>query len=482
MARTTSITYRLPRAVVVINGTVRRTHDQDLNPDKTLDKMPTRLISHAVEIRHEAEPSETRIVEAKGGWLFHYKASFAASEDGRLTKASTEATGVGAELVSAAATLAGVAVTAAGVPLGRADDPHLAAYKEEHSAEVAERDTLFALRSQARLKLQALVQQVIDDPRQSESLAPKLRHLREIQRSLDERIKALDILYQAWLATRVASVDDQFEIVVPLADLLGNIEQTQEKFGVPASESSPKPPTNMTDLWNRYGLTVLATWTSARETQNQPAPAATKVFARLAEPVTLSVVEHTEDIPVVTKRHRALVADSRSPIVSYELKRTLFGRRSLDLSFSANGYLTGVGVEGAATLGEAGKALAGAPAALASGIDSYTKAQTGIASAQRAGLESRLAQVKAEVELRQQQLLADGLDLTGSDAARLERLKQLQSILDTQSVISKADPSLVAALQAQSGHDLDWYSPPPPAPKEDNTLTVILQPGPVPES
>lgn len=481
MARETTITYRLPRAVMVITGTVRRTRDLDLHPGMTLAQMPTQLISHAVEVRHEAEPGDCLTVRARGGWLFQYKASFTASEDGRLTKATAEATGAGSELISAAASVAGVVLVAAGVALGAEEDAHVTSYEEAHAAEIEERAALIANRSQARIKLQALMAQVIEDPALAESLAPKLRQLREIQRRLDERIQALDTLYKAWLATRVTSVDEQFEVIAPLAKLPGSLEAATHTFGPPNSASSSQPPTELEHLWKFYGLTVLAVWNSQRPPQKPLDPDMNRVFARLAEPVRLSVIEHMEGVPVVTKQYRTLVADECSPVLSYELKRTLFGRRSLDLSFSTNGYLTGVAVEGAAMLGEAAKAISGAPAAFASGVDSYVKAQAGITSAQRAGLEARLAQVKAEVGLRQQELLAQGLELTEDDAARLERLKQLQGILDTQSAISKADPSLVAALQEQSGTDLAWYSPPPPAPKqEDNTLTVIVQSAPPP--
>ena len=57
------------------------------------------------------------------------------------------------------------------------------------------------------------------------------------------------------------------------------------------------------------------------------------------------------------------------------------GSRYLDLSFSANGYLTGVGVEGVAALGETAKALGETPAEVASGVDSYTGIQSRLASA-----------------------------------------------------------------------------------------------------
>jgi hypothetical protein len=179
------------------------------------------------------------------------------------------------------------------------------------------------------------------------------------------------------------------------------------------------------------------------------------------------VVEHVSEQPVITSRSRHLVADTRSPLRVYQLKRSWFGHRSLAISFSENGYLSGVDAEGAAALGEAAKAVAGTPAALGSGVESFTKLQSGLATARQAGLTAELSRVKSQVELRQQEIVAAGLDVTADDAARLARLNQLKEIFEAQTAIKDVDPSLVAAAKAAAVDDLSWYSAPeqPPAAK-----------------
>ena len=447
MARTTTISYRLPRAVLVISGATRRTHDSVVNGDKLLADMPAKLVSHVIEVRHGAEPGTARTVTVRGGWLFQYTASFTTTEDGRLTKASSEATGAGSDLVSAGATLAGVAlaVRRASVTEG-APDPHEVAYGEKHRAEQAERKELGLQRTRARQKQQALMTQMIDDPSVADVVGPQLWAIRDVQGALDERIQALDAVYEAWKTTCVTTLDEQFEVVVELGGLPTSLEGLEQSLGAPASETQESgPPKSLNDLWRRFGFTVVASWERRDDSTDKTPPTNDqKLVARIAEPVTLQVVEFLQETTVVTSRCTALVADKHSAVAEYELRRTLFGRRSLDVSFSTNGYLTGVAVEGTSALGEAAKALAGAPAGIASGVDSYTKVQTGVASARRAGLDARLAQAKAEVALRQQEVTAAGLDVTSADAARLEQLKQVQAILDAQSAIAKVDPSLVA--------------------------------------
>ena len=122
MGRSTNITYRLPCAVIVISGTVRRTLDKDRDAGKTLDDMRADLVSKTVQVRHQADDRSDRTVTVKGGWFFQYKSSFSLQEDGRLAKASSETAGAGAELISAGATLAGVALAAAKVTFDAAGE------------------------------------------------------------------------------------------------------------------------------------------------------------------------------------------------------------------------------------------------------------------------------------------------------------------------------------------------------------------------
>jgi hypothetical protein len=468
MGRSTDITYRLPCAVIVISGTVRRTLDEDRDPGKTIGEMRAELVSKTVLVRHQAENGSGRKVTVKGGWFFQYKSSFSVQEDGRLTKASSETTGAGTELISAGATLAGTALAAAKVTFDTPEERKVEKsrrdnYQMEQEEVADERTALADERGRLRKKLGELELKLIDNPGDSATLRPQLQALRETQRVLDERIAVLDAHYAAWLAGRVTSVDDQFEVIINLADLPASIEDADARAGASAL-SDPSPgtaPASPGELWTRYGLAVLARWERPRANEAQAvAPASNDLVTREAEPITISVVEHVSGQPVVTSRSRHLVADTRSPLSVYRLERSWFGRRSLALSFSGNGYLSGVDAEGAAALGEAAKALAATPAAVESGADSFTKLQSGLTTARQAGLTAELSRVKSQVELRQQEILASGLNVTAGDAARLERLNQLKEILDAQAAIKDVDPALVTAAKSAAGADLAWYTAP----------------------
>jgi hypothetical protein len=99
MGRSTKITYRLPCAVIVISGTVRRTLDKDRDPRKTIGDMRPEMVSKTVLVRHQADDGSGQTVTIKGGWFLQYKSSFSFQEDGRLTQASSETTGGGASHV-----------------------------------------------------------------------------------------------------------------------------------------------------------------------------------------------------------------------------------------------------------------------------------------------------------------------------------------------------------------------------------------------
>jgi hypothetical protein len=467
MGRSAEITYRLPCAVIVISGTVRRTLDQDRDVGKTLDGMRAELVSKTVQVRHQADDESDRTVTVKGGWLLQYKSSFNLNEDGRLTKASSETTGAGTELISAGASLAGVALAAAKVTFDAAEEREAESrrknhYQMAHEEVAAERIALAKERTRLHAKLREIEASLIDDPGDSAALRPQLQALRETQGLLDERIAALDAHYAAWLATRVTSVDDQFELVVKLADLPATIANAASMYGgEPLSDESPgSVPGEPGDLWRRYGFAVLAVWARKRADADQVASATPGLVVREAEPVTICVVEHVSRQAVVTSRSRHLVADTRSPLRVYRLKRNWFGRRSLAITFSENGYLSGVDAEGSAALGEAAKALAGAPAALGSGVGSFTQLQGGLAAARRAGLAAELSRVKIQVGLRQQEILGAGLDVTAGDAARLAQLKQLREILEAQAAVKDVDPALVTAAKTAAAEDLRWYSAP----------------------
>jgi hypothetical protein len=462
MAQTTVVAYRLPCAVVVVAGTLRRVLDKDVQAHKGFEEVTPTLVSKAITVRHQADDSAPHVVAVQGGWLFQYKASFSLKEDGRLTKASAEATGAGAELVSAGATLAGAAIGvltmfAADVDL---EDRRRRAYELAHQDVVAEVKRLKGRRADVSACIRSLEDGLIADPSTAPHIGPRLEALREVATATESRLATLEAHYATWLATRRTTVDDTFEIEVALKDLPQSLEMAHERYGDPGSVSTPlSAPLDLAGLWQRFGVGVIAQWTRrGDDVAAWPPPGKVMsekcLVVRKAEPLDLLVVEHHHEQPVITGRSRHLVADASSPHDELELKRSLFGRRSLTATLSDNGYLAGIDAEGAAILGEAAKALSGATGSVVGGLDSVNKLQSGLATARQAGLTAELARVKAQVELRQQELLAAGLDATEDQATELTRLTQLKGILEAQAAIKKLDPTFVSGAQgAAPGED-----------------------------
>jgi hypothetical protein len=108
-------------------------------------------------------------------------------------------------------------------------------------------------------------------------------------------------------------------------------------------------------------------------------------------------------------------------------------------------------------------------------VEGGTKAYNAVVNAGHATLDAELARVKNEVELRNQRLLAAGLDATGADTVERKRLEQLQGILEAQTKIRASDPGLVAELAKRAGGDLAWYQPPGPAePPEPQVIRILV--------
>jgi hypothetical protein len=457
---TRTISYRLPRAELLVSGTVRRTRDTitDVAP---LAGQCANLVSHAFAVRHIVG-RDKYTVTLPGGWLRAFKGSFSFTSDRRLAGTTTESTGYAGTILTAAATVAGAALglravgAGAGVALdGDAPaDPAEEKYREAHPAVSERRGQIAQLLEKFQEAQLEAAKQVLDGSPETDAARWDL--LQRVRQSLESERDILDAHFAAWRAGTIETVDEAFEFAVPLTELRSSAGQPDAA----CSDESPEPPKTLHDLWTRYGVGVVATWGDGRaggEVKVQPA--SSQIVTRIPDRVTLSVVERQHGVPVVTASSTHLVMDDYSEVEYFTLEKSLFGRRSLALTFDGDGVVTGVAVEGAASLAEAASATGQLPAAVGGGIGSLNTAVSGLATARRAAREAELAQVKQQVELEQQRVTAAGLHATAADAARLQRLQQVRTLLDTQVAISKADPRFVASLLGP-GTDPDWYQAP----------------------
>lgn len=457
---TRAISYRLPCAELVVSGTVRRTRDTitDVAP---LASQRAILVSHAFAVRHVVSRDKYSVT-LPGGWLRAFKGSFSFTSDRRLAGTAAESTGYAGTILTAAATVAGAALglrtvgTGTGVALdGDAPaDPAEEKYREAHPAVSERRGQIAQLLERFQEAQLEAARQILDGSPDAHAVRWDL--LQRVKQSLESERDLLDAHFAAWRAGTIETVDEAFEFAVPLSELRGSAGQPDAA----CSEESPESPKTLHHLWTQYGVGVAASWGDGRGGQQVNVhPTSSQIATRIPDRVTLSVVEHQHGVPVVTASSTHLVMDDYSEVEYFTLEKSLFGRRSLALTFDGDGVVTGVAVEGAASLAQAASATGQLPAAIDGGIGSLNTAVSGLATARRSAREAELAQVKQQVELAQQRVTAAGLHATAADAARLQRLQQLRTLLDTQAAISKADPRLVASLP-NPGTDPDWYQAP----------------------
>lgn len=482
----TEITYRLPRTELVVTGGVRTSRDRL----KLVDGQPktaTALTYSAVKLVTSADLSPILTVIPPTGRLSTYKGSFGVAPDGRLTSASADITGEAGAALKSLASLAGTAVAIAaldvtGAPKDDADDEQiLAEYRNDHPDPCA----AFLELRKARKKLDAQMRTEVGKVAAGSGDLAELRRVQALIAAIGVQLTAADGHFRTWRSSKVETLDQAFELRVALADIPPRMADAGWAAGGTATGTGP--PKNLQELWERYGVGIEASWlggsTTPRSQQEKQAIAAKTdhVYTRVAELLELRLVQaHGADV-VETGRQRALVADEWSKVKDFKLKSSWFGRKSLALAFDADGFVSTVSVEGSSALAAGLAAAGGVTDGFTSGVEGGTKAFNAVRSAGRASLDAELARVKGEVELRQQRLLASGLDATTADTVELQRLQQLQGILDAQTKIAGVDPMLVANLAQRAGGDLAWYhAPGPAAPPEPQVIRIVMGPEPTP--
>lgn len=509
------LSYRLPCTTLFVTGTVTST-DDPLAPDASPNFEAT-SIEFQLRTSADRRPNYEYEVVPTRGWLFSYKGSFATTTDGRLTTASAESTGHLGTVVASVASIAGTVVglprvvardkfdsmeavpgtlppkseeLAGSVPMSAEEshfgrlvgalDTELEAYRNAHPLELERGGGLAAAQVSAANEISRLLSRKAADS----DVLFKVGRQRALQRLGDRQLTPIVAHYRAWRELQVTTSVDVFEFAVSLQDLT-----TQEPHAPrPDPASSPDDqdastpggsgpeyvrPESLLQLWGLFGVGVEADWDLERRTEGEPAivrstdwsshPATAvkpnEIVVRHPDMLRIRVVRQVDARLVAERWSRHAVVDEYSRHQVHHLATSWLGRRSLTLSYDEYGLPNGVSTEGSSSAAAGLQSLAGVPQAFADGVDGATSVRSQLAGAQRSGVEAELARIKAEVALRKERLVAAGLDATQGDAVQLERLKQYQALLETQSNIAGADPDLVARLVSDGA--LDWYNPPP---------------------
>jgi hypothetical protein len=306
-----------------------------------------------------------------------------------------------------------------------------------------------------------------------------LRAIRTRQAIVGERLLLAETQFHAWRAQKKSHKDVAFEFRAELMDIPLSIANAnwQPGGGAPAGGRVE----NLQQLWERFGIGVQADWPrhsgrAERTPQAPPDDEPHTVFTRTPELLHLHVVKAEDDSIVEVSHELLAVADSRVPIHQFDLQASVWGENGLTLTFDENGFVSSVGTSTTPGFVAGLEAVAGVTEGFATGVESGTKAYTSVQAARRASMDAELARIKAQVELRQQKLTSAGLDATTGDAVGLQRLQQLQGILEAQTAITAADPEFVTALVGRANGALDWYAQPEPAaPPAPQVVKVVIE-------
>jgi hypothetical protein len=461
MGSRTEFTYYLPVTKARLRCEVTTSTDTILNRVAT-SASPLRASLETVADRER--PS--RLVVESGFWR-DYAFKVGLTEDGRLCEAGMESTGqvgkvlggVAAVAVGAAAIaagnfplVAGIAAAASKVP-GGVSGPSLAPAGGATPPARVDRvaDAYAAAHPEAATRLSGLAVEraetlkVLDSARGTYLVAvgdgaarKAYRAAREILDDVEVELEKAKAHFAAWRKSTVMETVAAVDLLVPLG-ALPTFDGTSLLF------AEGDDGTAVRTLFDQAGE-VLA----VRGWESRPVPAVVVAGqvaqqARVAalhvvrpRPVELLTVSGDQTTPLrITAVVRELVMDSACEELEIPVRRSWTAKRRVDVRLSPLGALTGVDFNGASSASAATDAASGVGQAVMGSLESATKARAALDALGAADQDRELAQLKRQVEIGEQRLLAAGQAATAEDFARLARLRQAVEAAELEAALKK---------------------------------------------
>jgi hypothetical protein len=492
MAHLDEINYCLPISVAHASGTVTITKDTVLDRAESAPQA-----TMVLDVIGES-PAQTARIES--GWLRDTGVAFELTDDGRLTSSAVESTGQGGKAVLAVAGVGafvgglalglppGALIAAAGAVVGKAADlPNLEkafgrthaelaaeqtsdeqrieeAYQKAHPRVLSLSKEYASLALELNLKLAAAARELVEA--ESTDVRPlalwKLRTYGQALAAVQAELDRLKQHFNAWRAGTFTTRTETHVYLLPV-DLIRAADVTVAEDGTLTFPESPAAK-KVEHVWDKLGLIVRVAAAGKDKATNLPRTGDNELLFRIPRRVRLEVYERKEGKALLLESKEHLIMDGLSAVKTIKLRKSMWAKRSSTLKFSSTGALIGY----ASTATAAGAAFAetaqGIPAALASSVEQSKTMYEQIDALRSRSLEQRLARVKKEVELKQQEVARDDLLATAGEHAELERLKQEAAILEQRDKIAGfASPSVneveIANLKQQvelltAKHDL----------------------------
>lgn len=483
MGDTVRIEYRLPVSCVRVTGSVTYTRDEVLHPNSE-----ERTASAAVEL---SVIGDQRVlwVEVERGLLVDTDVSLTLTDDGRLVSSSFETTGeagkvllatvgvgaLAAGLATGVSPLAIGAIAAATVDGARArgetvtdeaitdeppkapaiEDPVLKAYYDKYPDLLTLTQGYAGTTTLLHSKIASTAEQLAKtaDEQERAALARALRTYEQLLPVLRRELDRLDSLFHAWRATTLKTRTEEYEFLVPLDSLRGATVAGGE---VVFADTTPR---EVRTVWNL--LDVLVTVEGHQPVEEIPRVDDDEnvVLVRMPRRVQISVYRRDADARrqgvdrvICESQKPYLVMDAACEHERLHFHKSWFGKRKQGLVFSSLGALVGYTAEHTSEAAGLADTAAALPGTLTGSLEQSKKILDGVAALRDQRLDSRLATLKKQVELKQQEITQSGLLATEGSYAELERLKQEAALLEQRKTIGDvSDPNtaLLADLKQQ---------------------------------
>lgn len=487
MAEDVRISYRLPLSAIRFTGETQYTEDTILAPG-------VEVPSYSAEIALEtiADTSSSWVAKVDREFLQDTKISFDLTEDRRLVTGAVDTTGQAGKVligvVGVGASIAGIAlglppVAASGLlaAAGLAAEDTRARKKptpdEKVAQEYAKRfSVILALREKYAELVSSVSEEIakvgseIASAKSSTKRADLLHQLRALQKVLGlarEELDRLDEHFKAWRASTKVTRKEKHDYLLDLNSIViagtrvvdGALSFPRIPADDPGKDRIKQAQARVQMVWDRLGAVVTlgdaeANGSQARAPEQAAAGGEIEgVQVRSPRRVTLGL--WTKDdagkaVKIQTKSY--LVMDAACSQSTMKWDESWFGNRTLKLGFSPNGALTSLSTESTSDAAVIAETAAALPATITGGLEQSSKLLDQIEALRTKSTDQRLARLKKDIELKQQQILQTGLAATEGSHAELERLKQEAAILEARETIrGGTDPTSleIAELKRQ---------------------------------
>lgn len=478
MKTSNKVEYRLPLTNVRLESTITVTTDK-YGPGST------KAIANAT-LSTVADPEVSHTLTVTSSSINDLALSLSLSDDQRLTSAASESTG---QLGAAISKLLGVASTIVGAVIAPGalapEDTADTEYQKDYPDLAQRRQDYGTLNKEISLKLLALNQQLVaatattrvDTSTSSDAKAnvtelfAALRRLRLLRSYAEDEIAQLNNHYDLWRdAARSVRVEKH------RANFGTSYLPQMNKDG----EFLPEELDESSALWAAWINT--GAMVTIDEVEQEPKPANGKPVATPAKVESTKTPERkaiegdgiwiriprqviwrlwqreikfdgqdTKEKAVLVDSGLTTVVDSKCTLQFIKFRRSLWARRATKVEFSESGALKTFEVAATSSAAAATGALGDIRTAIESGLESAGKIASSWQSIQDNKADHELARLKAQVELKENELKAAGLLATQERYAELEALKQQVQLADAKLAL---DPlaSVTQQLQRQTKH------------------------------